>query len=286
MIGLLMLASSAVAQAGPIVDYQRKDSLEVVQLLGDKTLRTTLDFARYFLGRPYVAHTLDGAYAFGGDGCERLTVNLRGLDCLTLVETSSALALSRREMEQGGGDAWHIYCDHLQSLRYFDGHIDGYLSRIHYLTMYIADHLRRGDFEEVMLPERLTRQRTAKIHYMSRHPQSYDALKRDTSLTQQITALESHYSGEQFRYLPQENCGLSRQQLSAIHDGDIIYIVTSKDGLDYSHQGFAFWGKDGKLHMLHASSDRKRVIRDERPLATYLSRIPASIGIRVFRLKE
>lgn len=285
MIGLLMLASSAVAQAGPTVDYQRKDSVEVVQLLTDDTRRTTLDFARYFLGRPYVAHTLDGAYAPGGNGIERLTVNLRGLDCLTLVETSSALALSRRELERGGDDAWHIYCDHLRSLRYFDGHIDGYLSRIHYLTMYIADHVRRGDFEEVVLPERLTRQRTAKIHYMSRHPQAYDALKRVPSLTQQIAALESHYSGEQFRYLPQENCGLSRQQLSAIHDGDIIYIVTSKDGLDYSHQGFAFWGKDGKLHMLHASSDRKRVIEDERPLATYLSRIPASIGIRVFRVK-
>lgn len=37
--------------------------------------------------------------------------------------------------------------------------------------------------------------------------------------------------------------------------------------------------------MLHASSDRKRVIEDERPLATYLSRIPARIGIRVFRVK-
>ena len=285
MIGLLMLASSATAQVGPAIEYQRTDSVEVVQLLADDTRRTTLDYARYFLGRPYVAHTLDGAYASGGDGCERLTVNLRGLDCLTLVETSSALALSRRELEQGGGDAWHIYCDHLQSLRYFDGHIDGYLSRMHYLTMSIADHLRRGDIEEVLLPETLTRKRTAKLHFMGRHPQAYDALKADAVLTKQLVALEQHYSGEEFRYLPQENCGLSRQQLSAIHDGDIIYIVTSKDGLDYSHQGFAFWGKDGKLHMLHASSDRKRVIEDERPLATYLSRIPASIGIRVFRVK-
>lgn len=279
MIGLLLLASAHVSDIQPKqppVEYTRKDSVEVVQLVNDASKQTTLDFARYFLGRPYVAHTLDGAYASGGDGRERLTVNLQGLDCLTLVETCSALTRAHD---------WPSYCDALQSMRYFDGHIDGYLSRMHYITMSIADHLRRGDMEEVILPERLTRQRTAKISYMGKHPQYYDALKSDAALTRQLVELEQHYSGEQFRFLPQENCGLSHKELSAIHDGDIIYIVTSKDGLDYSHQGFAFWDKDGRLHMLHASSDRKRVIADERPLATYLQRIPASIGIRVFRLK-
>lgn len=285
MIGLLMLASAMFHDVQPVVEYAPQDSVEVVRQVGDTTLHTTLDYARQFLGRPYVAHTLDGAYAAGGDGTERLTVNLRGLDCLTLVETCNALTLTRRQLEQGGGDAWHIYCQQLQSLRYFDGHIDGYLSRMHYLTMSIADHLRRGDMEEVVLPERLTRRRTADLHFMGCHPQYYDALKDDTAMTASLRQLEEQYSGGEFRYLPQENCGLSRQQLSAIHDGDIIYIVTSKDGLDYAHQGFAFWGKDGRLHMLHASSDRKRVIADERPLAAYLQRIPTSIGIRVFRLR-
>ena len=72
---------------------------------------------------------------------------------------------------------------------------------------------------------------------------------------------------------------------AVIHDGDIIYIVTSKDGLDYSHQGFAFWGKDGKLHMLHASSTKKKVIEDPLTLEAYLKGVPTSIGVRVFRLK-
>ena len=47
---------------------------------------------------------------------------------------------------------------------------------------------------------------------------------------------------------------LSQKDLSAIHDGDLIAIVTTKKGIDYSHLGFAVWGKDGKLHLLNASS--------------------------------
>ena len=62
------------------------------------------------------------------------------------------------------------------------------------------------------------------------------------------------------------------------------YGGDAKAGLDYSHQGIAFWGNDGKLHMLHASSERKRVIADERTLEDYLKRISHARGIRVFRI--
>ena len=55
------------------------------RLLNDTSLRTSLDFARRLKGRPYVASTLEVADP------ERLVVNLRGLDCATLVETASAL---------------------------------------------------------------------------------------------------------------------------------------------------------------------------------------------------
>ena len=46
-----------------------------------------LHFARLFIGRPYVAHTLEVADP------ERLVVNTRQLDCTTLVENVTALTL-------------------------------------------------------------------------------------------------------------------------------------------------------------------------------------------------
>ena len=119
---------------------------------------------------------------------------------------------------------------------------------------------------------------------MSTHAGSYPFLKNHPERVREIAQLERKYSGKVGRFLPKSNAGLSRQQLGAIHDGDIITVVTQKAGLDYSHQGIAFWGNDGKLHMLHASSERKRVIADERTLEDYLKRISHAKGIRVFRI--
>lgn len=282
-------AARATTEAAPTnVEYTQADSLEVVSLMADASKKSTLDYARHFLGRPYVAYTLDGYYRDGArPEEEHLVVNLREFDCLTLLETCNALAMTRAQLDARpeGLSAWDAYCRNLESLRYFDGHADGYLSRIHYLSMSVSDHLKRGDMEEVSVPTKYTVPRTTVVNYMTQHPQSYFALKNNPELVEPLAAIERKYSGQKMRFLPQNNCGLSQQQLSMIHDGDLLYIVTNKAGLDYSHQGFAFWGKDGRLHMLHASSVKKRVIEDPLPLADYLRGIKSNDGVRILRLK-
>lgn len=297
------LATLSAQNSRPLVEYNAKDSLEVVQLLADQSLQSPLDFARRLCGRPYVAHTLER-------GDEHLVVNLRGLDCATLVETASALAMARRQLGQmqrtlphngwqamdkdsliqRGQDAhypardpWNSFCSALESIRYRNGHCDGYLSRLHYLSFWIEDHKRRGNIVEVQLPAKLTKMRRTDIHYMSRHPTKYPGLKNADDV-RRIAELEAQHTGHTFEYLPQEACGRTKEELQGIHDGDIICIVTTMDGLDYSHQGLAFWDNDGKLHLLHASSAKGKVIADTRPLDAYLQGIKSSIGIRVFRM--
>ena len=73
--------------------------------------------------------------------------------------------------------------------------------------------------------------------------------------------------------------------LSDIRDGDIIAITTSKAGLDVSHVGFAVWGKDGRLHLLNASSIHKKVILEPMTLYQYMQKHPSQTGIRVIRLR-
>ena len=250
------------------------DAAEVQRLLADKSLKTPLDFARKFLGRPYVAATLEVADP------EQVVVNLQGLDCATLVETSQALAMTRRE----GKTDVASYTRNLEKIRYFDGKNRGYTSRLHYLSFWMADLTKRKVAKEVLLPQTLTQPLEIRLNYMSTHADAYPFLKNHPERVREIAQLERKYSGKVGRFLPKSNAGLSRQQLGAIHDGDIITVVTQKAGLDYSHQGIAFWGNDGKLHMLHASSERKRVIADERTLEDYLKRISHAKGIRVFRI--
>ena len=250
------------------------DAAEVQRLLADKSLKTPLDFARKFLGRPYVAATLEVSDP------EQVVVNLQGLDCATLVETSQALAMTRRE----GKTDVASYTRNLEKIRYFDGKNRGYTSRLHYLSFWMADLTKRKVAKEVLLPQALTQPLVIRLNYMSTHTGSYPFLKNHPERVREIAQLERKYSGKVGRFLPKSNAGLSRQQLGVIHDGDIITVVTQKAGLDYSHQGIAFWGNDGKLHMLHASSERKRVIADERTLEDYLKRISHARGIRVFRI--
>ena len=250
------------------------DAAEVQRLLADKSLKTPLDFARKFLGRPYVAATLEVSDP------EQVVVNLQGLDCATLVETSQALAMTRRE----GKTDVASYTRNLERIRYFDGKNRGYTSRLHYLSFWMADLTKRKVAKEVVLPQTLTLPLEIRLNYMSTHANAYPFLKNHPERVREIAQLERKYSGKVGRYLPKSNAGLSRTQLGAIQDGDIITVVTQKAGLDYSHQGIAFWGNDGKLHMLHASSERKRVIADERTLEDYLKRISHAKGIRVFRI--
>ena len=250
------------------------DAAQVQRLLADKSLKTPLDFARKFLGRPYVAATLEVSDP------EQVVVNLQGLDCATLVETSQALAMTRRE----GKTDVASYTRNLEKIRYFDGKNRGYTSRLHYLSFWMADLTKRKVAKEVVLPQTLTQPLEIRLNYMSTHANAYPFLKNHPERVREIAQLERKYSGKVGHFLPKSNAGLSRQQLGAIHDGDIITVVTQKAGLDYSHQGIAFWGNDGKLHMLHASSERKRVIADERTLEDYLKRISHAKGIRVFRI--
>ena len=176
------------------------------------------------------------------------------------------------------------YTRNLEKIRYFDGKNRGYTSRLHYLSFWMADLTKRKVAKEVLLPQSLTQPLEIHLNYMSTHANAYPFLKNHPERVREIAQLERKYSGKVGRFLPKSNVGLSRQQLGAVHDGDIITVVTQKAGLDYSHQGIAFWGNDGKLHMLHASSERKRVIADERTLEDYLKRISHARGIRVFRI--
>lgn len=272
-------SSLATAQSDKVpqgVVCAAADAAEVQRLLADKSLKTPLDFARKFLGRPYVAATLEVSDP------EQVVVNLQGLDCATLVETSQALAMTRRE----GKTDVASYTRNLEKIRYFDGKNRGYTSRLHYLSFWMADLTKRKVAKEVVLPQTLTLPLEIRLSYMSTHANAYPFLKNHPERVSEMARLERKYSGKVGRYLPKSNAGLSRTQLGAIQDGDIITVVTQKAGLDYSHQGIAFWGNDGKLHMLHASSERKRVIADERTLEDYLKRISHAKGIRVFRISN
>ena len=269
----IMLVQGVNAQ----VTYQRADSIKICQLLGQANRQTSvLWIARQFLDVPYVAHTLE----INDD--ERLVVNTRQLDCTTLVETVTALKLCA----QDGKHAFADYLDALRQLRYRQGRLNGYPSRLHYFTDWIRDKAAMQIVEDIQQPNPpFSAVQSVSVNYMSTHPEAYKALKANPSLVPEIRASEQLLTGLKVRYIPKRLLRNNALLRSVVKDGDILAITCNKKGLDIAHLGFAVWRKDG-LHLLNASMLHKKVVEEPMTLWQYMQKHKTFTGIRVVRIKH
>ena len=268
----IVLAQGLSAQT----TYQQADSVKICQLLAQANRETsTLWFARQFLGVPYVAHTLE----INDD--ERLVVNTRQLDCTTFVETVTALKCCAQQGKRGFTD----YLDALRQLRYRQGRMDCYPSRLHYFTDWIRDKSEMQLVIDIQQPNPpFTAVQTVNVDYMSTHPTAYKALKANAALIPAIRASEQSLTGMQVRYIPKRLLRNNALLRKAVKDGDILAITCNKKGLDIAHLGFAVWRKDG-LHLLNASMIHKKVVEEPMTLYQYMQKHKTHTGIRVVRIK-
>lgn len=232
----------------------------------------TLHFAKKMLGVPYVAGTLDG------NDEEQLVVHLDKLDCTTFVETVLALTIAHNQSE---GNAFANFKNALAFVRYRDGKLDGYASRLHYFSDWIKNNEHKGILREVTSESSFAEKKELWLDFMSTHSSSYLPMTKETSLVKQIATQEQAWQGVMVSYLPKEKLNLSSAELK-INNGDILAITTNIKGLDVVHVGFAFW-KGEKLHMLHASSVANKVIEDPLSLYEYSKNKKAHIGVRAIR---
>ena len=276
LLYILLLLPAVWAKAQ--VTYQKTDSVTVCRLLAKaNTTTSTLWFARQFLGVPYVAHTLEV------NDKEQLVVNTRELDCTTLVETVTALTLCARQ----GKKTWNDYLTTLRTLRYRQGKLDGYTSRLHYFSDWIRDKQAMKIVKEIQSPNPpFTAVQRVNVNYMSTHPTAYKALKAQPELLPVIRKQEQQLTGLKARYIPKSALRRNTKALrQAVHDGDIIAITCNKKGLDIAHLGFAVWKKDG-LHLLNASMIHKKVVEESMTFYQYLQKHPSHTGIRVLRIEK
>lgn len=272
IVALLIFALAARAAEPKI-----SDSIFVERLLAQKVSgNVPLHYARALLSRPYVAHTLEAP------GEERLIINLRQLDCTTLVENVVALTICHNSHKT----TFAHFKAELTRLRYRHGKLDGYTSRLHYFTDWIEDNTALGIVQETQKPDNIfSAVQTINVGYMSAHPNAYSALKAHPNFVQTIRRTEKALCGKRYRYIPKAAIRNTSALRKAISDGDIIAITTNKRGLDIAHLGFAVWRHDG-LHLLNASQIHGKVVEEPMTLRKYLQQHPSHTGIRVVKLLE
>lgn len=258
--------------------YGKSDSIAIERILEKhsateyrSTGELALAVAQEFIGKRYVAGTLENGKA------ELLYISCDKLDCTTFVELVTAITISIGHNKKTFGDI----CKNLERVRYRGGTRDGYASRLHYTSWWIEDNISKGIIRE-MTEECNHRSRTLNLCFMSKHPGSYPLLKEDTLMQKSIEALEIPFRGIKSSYIPKEYLN-DKEKIKYIRNGDIIALVTTIEGLDISHVGFACW-KDGTLHLLHASSGKGKVINDTTTLYEYQRNKSKQIGIKVMRI--
>ncbi|TAI47429.1 N-acetylmuramoyl-L-alanine amidase-like domain-containing protein [Flagellimonas allohymeniacidonis] len=219
-----------------------------------------------FLGTPYVEKTLEI-----GDK-ETLVVNLRGLDCTTFVENVLAFGL----WFKNGNKTFEDFTENLKIIRYRDGLLNGYPSRLHYFTEWIRNNQSKGLVKDIT--SELGGEIVQKpINFMGTHRTLYPFLQDDTNY-ERMLEIENEIAKETICVLSQEQI---IQQENLIKSGDIIALATSIKGLDVTHTGIAV-RKNGRIHLLHASSSGKVTIT-EKPLVDYLKKIKSNTGIIIAR---
>jgi hypothetical protein len=255
------------------IDWAREQGLDTVPI-GDAISRIGLNF----VGSPYVPGTLEVADP------EALVVNLREFDCVTFVESAFALAklvqTLPRDVEADDPTVHERYAHLLADLRYRDGRIDGYPSRLHYFSEWIQDNARRGNVESISHLIGGVRDDEV-IDFMTTHPTSYRQLA-DPDVLDRIREMERSVN-RLLRYPVPE--GRIADFASEIRDGDIIAATSTVEGLDVAHTGLAVW-IDGELHLMHAPLVGDSVQVSTRTLAARIDDLRGQDGILVARPLE
>lgn len=277
---LVLLCLTACRCLAYDIQYDKADSLKVVSLLADARKQSgdvnyVLYFARRLRGVPYVAHTLEV------NKTEKLVVNLRQLDCTTYVENVLALSLCMDRKSYTFED----FCDNLCKIRYRGGAEPHYVKRLHYFTDWIENNTAKGICREIQEPRPpFTGTQRVKVGYMSSNPGKYKMLRENSSYLPAIAEMEKKVNGKTYKYIPKSEIKNTKLLRETIHNGDIIAITTTLNGLDIQHIGFAVWHKDG-LHMLNASSIHHKVVEEPMTLYRYLLGKKTMTGVRIVRIK-
>ena len=250
-----------------------KFDLAVSDSLSSKPIGDVITaIGKSFLGLNYEAFTLEKGEK------ETLVVHLTGLDCTTFLENCVVFA----RCIKNGNTSFEDYAKELEFVRYRDGKLGEYPSRLHYFSDWIFNNTKKNIVEDVTKsiggePIKF------KVGYMTKHPESYRQLKENEKFVAVVGKQEKEINARTFFYIPKNKVDRIESQ---IHNGDLIAITTNLEGLDIGHVGVALKMDDGRIHFMHAPLVGSKVQISELPLGGYLAKIKKHTGIIVLRPQE
>jgi len=218
-------------------------------------------------GLPYVAGSLEV------NGQERLVWYNDRFDCVTFVEYVLALSIHHTSTNKSECS----FEDILQQIRYRNGIIDGYGSRLHYFSEWILQNEMNGIVSNVT--DKVSKIKyTKKINFMTSNSNKYQGLSLKSELKKVMKA-EERINLFQWNYIPKMKVNDISDH---IESGDIIAITSDQKELDISHIGFAL-RIGNQIHLLHASETEGKVVISKKSLSEYIVEHSRQSGIMLIR---
>lgn len=250
--------------------FNSKIELAAKENLADKPVNDVIsEIGKSFLGTPYEA------FAIEKEGEEQLVIHLTGLDCTTFLENTFTISRCIKSNKTSVDD----YQKELTFIRYRNGKLNGYPSRLHYFSDWIFNNSQKGIVKDIT-KEIGGKSIKFNVFFMSKNPDKYKHLSETPSFIPAIATQEKEINKRKYYYIPKENV---EKIESKIQNGDLIAITTNLKGLDIGHVGIAVKESDGRIHFLHAPLAGSRVQISERPLPEYLMAVKKHTGIIVLR---
>lgn len=238
--------------------------------LGKNEIKDIIEVVgKSLLGTEYVAGTLDKNI-----NTEKLVIKITGLDCVTFVENT--LTISR--IIRAGNIDFDSYTKELQKIRYRDGEINGYPSRLHYFTDWIYDNEKKGIVQDITqdiggVPY------SKDINFMTSHIDSYKQLIDNQEYVSEMKKIEDDINSRKLFYIKKKDVNKFYDKMQT---GDIIATTTDIAGLDVTHTGFIL-KQNGKTLFMHASITKGEIIISKEELKEYLQGNKKQNGIIIAR---
>lgn len=250
-----------------------KFELSVSKELKSKPVNDVVaEIGKSFLGLDYEAHTLERP------GDEHLVVHLTGLDCTTFLE--NALVFAR--CIKADKTSFEDYQKALTEIRYREGKIDKYPSRLHYFSDWIYDNVKKGIVEDVTKSVGGKRF-PVKVGFMTKNRDKYAQISTNDEFYKLVKAKEEEINARDYYFIPKAEVKNIEKEIG---NGYLIAITSGVEGLDINHVGIAVKMDDGRVHFMHAPLAGAKVEITPKPLHDYLAGIKRHTGIMVLKPLE
>ena len=193
---------------------------------------------------------------------EELVADLTSFDCVTFIENS--LALIHAAGDESG------YRTALVHFRYAGDSVQ-YEKRYHYFS----DAMRQLGYP-LLGTQDMLQKLPKSFSFLSNYLASKQHGQINLAL---LRSRESELAKRDFYFTPN---ALVDRLLPLLESGDLVGLVSKNPAIDFLHTGMVY-RKDGKVYLLHASQEFKRVMVSNQTLGDYLKTHRQFIGVSAFR---